>query len=263
MRDWRPDWREEAARKLASSKLSAAEREEIARELAGYLEDLCSDAPACGLDDSAATQSAASELHEDKHLGAHLFRARKEGIMNDRTRQLWLPGMVMLFAAAATLAASQIAGFSVYDAYAPTPHATCNLLELLAYLRRYRAAALLIYFGWLGMLPFLGAIGAYWSRRAGSARATQIASGLSPLVLFLAIFIGQRSVAQKGTSLPFLAVDALPPAHLFFPVLSTSSSLLLSWVVIPGAALLLGVLPFFWLDESLRLRSSSLWRATD
>ncbi len=83
------------------------------------------------------------------------------------------------------------------------------------------------------------------------------------LVLFLAIFIGQRSVAQNGTSLPFLAMDALPPAHLFFPVLSTSSSLLLSCVVIPGAALLLGVLPFFWLDESQRPRSSSLWRATD
>lgn len=244
MRDRRPDWREESARKLADSRLSAAEREEIARELAGYLDDLCSDAPARGLDDSAATQSAAAELHEEKHLGAKLYHARREGIMNDRTKQLWLPGIVMLFAAAATLAASQVAGSSVYDAYAPTPQATHNLLELLAYLRRYRAAALLIYFGWLGMVPLLGAIGAYWSRHAGSARATQIAAGLSPLVLFLAIFIGQRSVAQKGTSLPFLAMDALPPAHLFFPVLSTSSSLLLSWVVIPGAALLLGILPF-------------------
>jgi hypothetical protein len=44
------DWREEAARKLANSKLSAEEREEISRELAGYLEDLCSDAPTRGLD---------------------------------------------------------------------------------------------------------------------------------------------------------------------------------------------------------------------
>lgn len=39
------DWRGEAERKLADSKLSAAEREEIARKLAGYLDDLCGGAP--------------------------------------------------------------------------------------------------------------------------------------------------------------------------------------------------------------------------
>jgi hypothetical protein len=150
----------------------------------------------------------------------------------------------MLFATAATLAVSWVAGFWVYGAYAPTPHATHNLIELLAHLRRYRAAALIVYFEWLYMLPFLGAVGAYWSRRAGSDRGTQIASGLAPLLLFLAIFIGQRSVGQQGTALPFLAMDVLPPAHIFFPVMSAASSLLLSWVVIPGAALLLGILPF-------------------
>jgi len=57
-----PDWREESARKLVDSKLSAAEREEVSRELAGYLEDLCSDGPARGLDEDAATQNAAALL---------------------------------------------------------------------------------------------------------------------------------------------------------------------------------------------------------
>src|SRR5271170_5128294 len=65
-----PNWREEALSKLADSKLSRDEREEISRELAGYLEDFCASAPARDLDDRAATESAAAELREDKYLGA-------------------------------------------------------------------------------------------------------------------------------------------------------------------------------------------------
>ena len=246
------DWNSEAARKLANSELSPEEREEISRELSGYLEDLCSDAPARGLDDSAATQSAAAELHEDKHLGAHLYRARKEGNMdlNDRTRRFWLPGMSMLFATAALLAAFQVLALGLYHALALTPlvgslsmHAK-TYPELVRNVMRHNGAALLVYLAWLFTLPFLGALGAYWSLRAGSHRSAQLATGLFPLLLFFAIFIGQHAVGQRGTSLPFLAMDALPPAHLFFMFMSVSSNLLLNWVVMPGVALLLGVLPF-------------------
>jgi len=252
--DDRPsDWREEAARKLANSKLSAEEREEISRELAGYLEDLCSDARARGIDDStaaqtAATQRAAAELHEDKHLGANLYRARKENPMylNNRTKRFWLPGIAMFVASAALLAAFQLAAAWVYH-YAPTPHAQ-NYPELVLNIMRHRGAALVVYLGWLYTLPFLGALGAYRSRREGSGRAVQIATGLFPLLLFLAIFVGQWAAMERGTLGPFLRIlgmDALPPAHLFFsPFLSVPINLLLSWVVIPGAALLLGVLPF-------------------
>ncbi|MGB6820666.1 MAG: hypothetical protein WBE21_01205, partial [Candidatus Acidiferrales bacterium] len=110
------DWRSEASGTLANSKLAPAERDEVSRELAGYLEDLCSDAPARGLDDSAATQRAAAELHEDKHLGTKLYLARREGNMdlNDRVKHLWLPGLTMMLASAVTLAMFQIAGLRPY-----------------------------------------------------------------------------------------------------------------------------------------------------
>lgn len=251
------DWREEAWRKLADSKLTAAEREEISRELAGYLEDLCADAPARGSDESAAgqidaTQTAAAELYEDKHLGAHLYRARKENPMylNDRTKRFWLPGISMLLASAVLLAAFQFVALSLYHAVAPAPivgslsvHVN-PYAELVRNVMRHNGAALMIYFGWLCTLPFLGTLGANWSRRAGSNRSVQIVTALFPLVLFLAIFVGQQSVGQTGTSLPFLAMDALPPAHIFFIFLSVSANLLLNWIIIPGAALLIGVLPF-------------------
>jgi hypothetical protein len=243
----RPNWREEALCKLADSKLSRDEREEISRELAGYLEDLCADAPARDLHDRVATESAAAELHEDKHLGATLYRARRENAMhlNDRTRHLWLPGITSLFASAALLAAFQAAALWTYHAYAPTPHAQ-NYPDLVHNLMRHNGAALMIYFGWLYTLPFLGALGAYRSRRSGGNRLAQITTGLFPLVLFLAIFSAQWGGAERNTFAPYLGMDSLPPTHIFFPFLSGSSNLFLSWLAIPGAALLLGVLPFAW-----------------
>jgi len=242
-----PDWRGKVSRTLESSKFSAEERQEIARELGGYLEDLFSDAPSHGVDERTAMQRAISELHEDKRLGANLYRARRENAMhlNDRTRSLWLPGMTSLFASAALLAAAQAAALWTYHAYAPVPHAQ-NYPDLVHNLARHDGAALMIYFVWLYTLPFLGALGAHWSRRSGGNRLAQTATGLFPLLLFLAIFIEQWTGIERNTFAPFLGMDLLPPAHFFFPFLSFLGNLFVSWLVIPGAALLLGVLPFFW-----------------
>jgi hypothetical protein len=242
-----PDWHRKVSRKLENSKFSAEEREKISSEIGGYLEDLCGDASTRGVDDRAATQQAISELWEDNHLGANLFRARREGNMylNDRTKQFWLPGITLLFASAALLAASQAAASCIYRAYAPMPYAQ-SYPDLVHNLMRHDGAALMIYFGWLYTLPFLGAWGAHWSRRSGSGRLEQISTGLFPLLLFLAIFIDQWIGIQRSTFVPFLGMGSLPPAHYFFPFLSVWDNLFLCWIAIPGAALLLGVLPFVW-----------------
>lgn len=241
------DWRRKASRRLEDSKFSVEERQEISRELGDYLEDSCDDASSHGLDDRAAAQRAISELYEDKHLGANLFRARRGCNMNlnARTKQCWLPAIGMLLASAVLLAAFQVAASWAHAAYAPT-QPSANISSLMANLARYRAVALAVYLAWLYALPFLGAAGAYWSRRAGSGLPVQIATGLFPLALFSAIFVGQHAVGQEGTSLGFLAMAELPPAHMFFPFLTTFNNLLLTWVVIPTAALLLGVFPFLW-----------------
>jgi hypothetical protein len=229
------DWREEAARKLANSKLSAEEREEISRELAGYLEDLCSDAPERGIDDRAAARNAAAELHEDKHLGANLYRARKENPMylNNRTKRFWLPGTAVLLASAILLAVLQSAGFQPYF-----PHFWAAKFNAKDVWMRH---SLLIYVPWLCALPFLGAAGAYWSRRQGSGRSLQIAVGLFPAIVFLSVFLAVVPFA--------LAIDTLPPANIFLPTLAGQ---ILSWVIIPGAALLLGILPFLRAGDSQR-----------
>ena len=158
--------------------------------------------------------------------------------MNDRTKQLWLPGITLMFVAALTLELFQLAALWTYRVYVAAPHG-----HDFFWLGRYKSATLFVYFAWLYVLPFLGAAGAWWSRRAGSGRAKQLASGLFPLVLLLAIFCRELALILAVGPHPF-QLDLLPPAHAFFAFLPSSYSLFLSWVVMPGAALLLGVLPF-------------------
>jgi hypothetical protein len=220
-----PDWKSEASRRLDHVKFSAAERDEVARELAGYLEDLCSESRISGDAESAGiVEGALVELNEDSHLGANLYRARKEKTMNDRTKRFWLPGFVVLFGATIAYALFDIAGFSPYF-----PRAWAGNGSTQVFLHH----SLMIYVPWLCVLPFLGAAGAYWSRRAGSGPALRTVAGLFPALALLATFLVW--VPLSG------AFGVLPPAKIFVPAFA---GLILSWVVIPGAALLLGVLPF-------------------
>ncbi|MFZ3243432.1 MAG: hypothetical protein WA516_02945 [Candidatus Acidiferrales bacterium] len=227
-----PDWRIEASRKLDRAKFSAEERDDVSRELAGYLEDLCSESCASGADESSAIARAARELYEDARLGPKLRRARKENTMNDRTKRLWLPGCITFLASAGALAFLQLAGFSPYFPRAWAGNSSTN--PLLHH-------SLMLYLPWLCVLPFLGAAGAQWSRRVGSGPALRIAVGIFPAFVFLATFLVWVPLC--------VAMGTLPQAKIFLPALA---GLILSWVVIPGAALLLGVLPF--------LRSNSAQR---
>jgi hypothetical protein len=228
-----PDWRSEVSRRLANSELPEAERDEISRELAGYLEDFCVDARARGLDHSAAAQQAAAELHEDDHLGARLYCARRENAMNlnSRTKRFWLPGMSMLLASAALLAAFQAAGFNsqfthLWIRVGPTdPHALfCPLMAC---------------YPWLCILPFVGAAGAFWTRRAGGSRAVRTAAQFFSVSMFLAVFLTVLlfSFVISGVT------GNVSIANTLFPEFTGA---VMSWVVIPAIALLLGVLPFLW-----------------
>ena len=217
------DWHREVHRKLADSKLSGAEREEISRELAGFLEDLCSESHSTSAGESSAARATA-ELHEDPYLGAHLCRARQENNMNDRTKQFWLPAFVVLFTTIVSLVALESAGFSAYFPRAWAGNASTN---------PFLHNSLMIHLPWLCVLPFLGAAGAWWSRRAGSSRALCTAVGLFPAIVFLATFV----VILPGA----FAIDRFLPANT---VVRAFAGLTLSWVVIPGAALFLGIAPF-------------------
>lgn len=144
--------------------------------------------------------------------------------MNDRTKRIWLPAFVVLSGSVLAEALCQIAGFSPYF-----PRAWAGNASNETFLHH----SLMIYFPWLCVLPFLAAAGAYWSRRAGGGATQRLVAGLFPALVFLFTFSIIFPVS--------LAIGSLPPMKIFLPALAGN---IISWVVIPGAALLLGVLPF-------------------
>ena len=213
------DWYIEASRKLEDSKFSTAEREEISRELAGYLDELCSDARHRGLDESVAIQCALDELYQDARLGTKLRRARKENIMNDRTKGFWLPGLLSLVGSIVFFAIFEIAGLHPY-----------RVGDFSSAVNHFRVT---IFLPWLCILPFLGAASAYFSRRAGSGRTLRVVAGLLPVLGFLTGFV---------LVIPLVfAVNGMPGINAILPAVAAGT---LSMVVLPGIALLLGVVPF-------------------
>ncbi|HKF52880.1 MAG TPA: hypothetical protein VKB26_11250 [Candidatus Acidoferrales bacterium] len=212
------DWQSEASRKLENTNFSSFEREEVARELASYLEDLFNEARRCGLDEAAAIQNALNELYQDARLGTKLGRARKENIMNDRTKGLWLPGSVILVVTVVCLVICEIFGVQPYIAAHFGSAANYSRVEI---------------YPWLLVLPFLGAASAYFSRRAGSGCALRVTAGIFPVLVF---FVGIVIVVPLS-----FGINGVKATAETFPSLAAG---VLSIVVIPGLALLLGVLPF-------------------
>ncbi len=218
-----PDWQRLARRRLTPLALDSVREDEIVAELAGHLEDLYADLVRQGTPEEEAVQSALSAAADWDELRREIQRAANEEIiMNYRVKTLWLPG-------ACTIALSGIVLRLLQIPSAPAPH--------VFWLRQ--GPPLIVYWQWLVCLPLVGAVGAYWSRRAG----------------------GKLLERALAVSFPVLGLMGLP--MLIFPfllvfrwivhrdvLLVPSALVLLTWVALPEAALLVGALPFFRRDAS-------------
>ena len=91
-----PDWRELVGKGLSDLKLGAGEKEEVHAELAEHLEETYKALRARGLPEQAAIQQTLAQVADWQDLRRKIQIARtvKENIMNDRVRQLWLPGLL-------------------------------------------------------------------------------------------------------------------------------------------------------------------------
>jgi len=149
--------------------------------------------------------------------------------LNSRTKRFWLPGTIMILASAALLAGLEVAGLR--------PHFAA--LSLGGWPKDPRTVdwPIALDFPWLCILPFVGAAGAYWSRNAGGNRAVRAAAGFFPVLVFFAIFVTVLlfSFVIGGLAGNVSIASTLAPEF---------AGAVVSWVVIPSLALLLGVLPF-------------------
>jgi len=215
-----PNWQELVRERLSGLALNPAEREEVHAELAAHLEESYEALVKKGVNQQAAVQRALSQVSNWQDLGRRIQAARtKENIMNDRVRQLWLPGFVTFL-----LSTSLLALFEVFGAEPPVLVKVGQLPTVMFFIP------------WLLSLPLVGALGAYLSHRAGGTQRAIFSSILFPVLPFLASIllvlpvslIFDRFIGHNVA--PISLVMALP-----------------GWVLAPGVALIAGGLPIQFL----------------
>jgi len=212
-----PDWRSVVRERLELRAFDSVEVEEITGELAAHFEDLQEQYREEGLSESQAVASALDEVSDWRKLSRKIRRARqKENQMNQRTKAVWIPGLISLTAASGILALLQVWGVR--------PH--------VVWMRS--GPGLILYVPWLAAQPIFGAVGAYISRRNGGDWRERLTASLLPAAAMVATFcVGfciqiARSVITNGHEITAAAL----------------SLYVVWWAVVPGFALALGALPF-------------------
>lgn len=209
------DWKKEVAGNLKNIGLPAREQEEVITELADYMQDRYEQALAEGMSDSEAVECCLDEAAGWRRMGQRIRRAkREEGVMNHRTKTLWVPGLASLTLASVLLMALQRMAF------------------LQPRIIWKDGGALVFYFAWWLLLPLCGAAGAYLSRRAGGRGLISVAAGLFPAIVMFAAFC------------VFLPVSIFVERNAFVMQHPTLFALtILNWTLIPALALLVGAAP--------------------
>jgi hypothetical protein len=94
-------------------------------------------------------------------------------------------------------------------------------------------AVVQLYLPWLAVLPLIGGLGAYLSRQARGQMRARLVAALFPALVPFAVFC------------PDIVVSAVLEHHLTWTEVPVAFAVLVfNWVLLPGALLLLGALPF-------------------
>jgi len=212
------DWQEVVRRKLVSAAVSRRRREDLIAELANHLEDAYGELLVCGVSEPEAMAKCLEELDDVPKIAAAVTRSQIwEGAMNQRSRTLWLPGLVTLTLASVLLMVMERFAFS-------RP-------------RVYWVDGVNVEVGlfWLLSLVPCGALGAYMSCRAGGTRWNSILPSLFPSLTMLGVFSVVLPIAI------FIERNTYVIHHLLPFGLA-----LLAWTIVPAVPSLLGALPVLW-----------------
>ena len=221
------DWQALVDGRLAGLVLEPAERAEVIAELAAHLAETCEEWRRQGLPEEEAVSRTLSEVEnwQDLRRRIQVARKRKENIMNDRVRQLWLPGLLTFVLSMGLL--------ELVQKFGPRP----IVLDL-----DKGTPVLMFYTSWLLTLPLAGAIGALLSQRAGGSPKILAISSVFPVLPFGVVFL---------IAIPAGLLIGHSLAHHI--VAAAFLTMMFGWVLVPGVALLSGGL----LVQLLSRRSSS------
>jgi hypothetical protein len=221
------DWTAIVRSHLGALDVAPDERELVVNELAAHLEDVYVLQVSKGLPETKAFSVALGEVSNWKKLSRKIKEAkRKEEFMNDRTRQLWLPGLVCFATAMISLMAIQFTGVKPYPLQ-------IGFLTLPMF-----------YLPWLVCLPIFGGLAAYLSRKAGARRSVIFLVTLFPSLMFL--------LSILFWVVPVTLFKANDPANAYIRAHFSAGTVfgILLLLSIPAVPLLLGALPFLRDAES-------------
>jgi len=223
VRDWKMLVRERMSRQGAG----LAPPDEVMAELAGHLEDCYEALRAQGVCESEAIERTVGEIGDSRQLARGIRRAKRPGeAMNDRTKQLWLPGLASLTAANVLL--------MIFTRISLDPRLVAE--RSTAWFPGLALVA--AYSPWVAAQPLVGALGAWLSHRAGGGRATRLCAGLFPSIVMLAcwgLFIPASAAVER---------HAWVAGHPIYIALGA-----LVWVAPAMMGLLLGSLPFLGIRD--------------
>ena len=234
-----PDWLELVRQRLSGLALDSKEKEEVHLELAAHLEESYETFRSKGLADHEAVRRTLAESGCWKDLQRKIDSARSgKDTMTNRVKQLWLPSLATLIVSMILLPVLGWLGLNPHFFFLRGPHD--------------RAYVFPIYTAWLLLLPFVGALGAYLSNRAGGTKRAVVISGIFPAFAFFAVLLlvipfmgilehgldaGPRSVFDSLTSEPFGRLGVLA-----------------GWVLVPGTCLWIGVQACLFISRRLTPR---------
>jgi hypothetical protein len=210
-----PDWQELVRQRLADLALDATEKDEVHAELAAHLEESYEALLKEGTPQQVAVRRALSQVANWRDLQRRIFIAKNKGrIMKKRLHQLWIPGFLALILSMLFLAAFQILGFQPRIA-SSNPN------------------TIFFYVPWLLSLPFFGALGAYLSSRAGASRGTALLASVFPVLALTGAFLSMFPIGS-------ILGRVIGRRVGFSDVATTLLRDGIGWLLVPGAALLMG-----------------------
>ena len=212
-----PDNLEIIKRRLGRLGLGVQREREIARELADHIDDHAAELQANEVRPEDAVDEPLDGVSDWTALRSEIIAAEtEEESMNQRTRVLWLPAFCTFLLSALLLAGLQIAG------YQPRIYWVAEGLFIPFYLP------------WLLTLPVIGAIGAFWSQRAGGTAWHRALVSIAPVTMWvgalLLLFLPLSLLVDRQVPIGFRMEGML--------------TYVVAWWLLPGFLLLVGATPF-------------------
>lgn len=230
------NWQELVCQGLSGLALDAAEKDEVHAELAGHLQEFYESLRAQGLDEHAALSQTWARIGDWEKLRRKIQMTRqKESTMNPRASQLWLPSLATLLVSMIMLPALESLGLNPHFVFLRGP--------------RGQEHAFPVYTVWLMLLPFVGALGAYLSSRAGGTRPTTIVAGIFPALALFAVLL--LVLPFMGFLEHGLAVNARSVFHSLTDEPFGRLGVMAGWVLVPGFSLMIGVQAYLLISRRL------------